>query len=198
MVVNRCWPTLVGMQEETRIRRSDITRRTILAAARERFASDGYERTTIRAIAADAGIDPAMVMRYYGSKERLFAAAAEFELRLPDPRSIPREEIGVRMVAHFVERWEADDVLTALLRAGVTNDAAAERLRSVFASQVAPAAAVVVADPTQVPVRSGLVASQILGLALTRYVLKLPPVAAMTRDEIISWVGPTVQRYLTG
>jgi AcrR family transcriptional regulator len=186
------------MQEETRIRRSDVTRGAILAAARERFAADGYERATIRAIAADAGIDPAMVMRYFGSKERLFAAAAEFELRLPDPRSIPREEIGARMVAHFVERWEADDVLTALLRAGVTNDAAAERLRSVFASQVAPTAAVVVADPTQVPVRSGLVASQILGLALTRYVLKLPPVVGMGRDEVVAWVGPTVQRYLTG
>jgi AcrR family transcriptional regulator len=186
------------VQEETRTRRSEATRAGILAAARERFAADGYERATIRAIAADADIDPAMVMRYYGSKERLFAAAAQFELRLPDPRSMPRDELGARMVTHFVERWEADDVLTALLRAGVTNESAAERLRSVFASQVAPAVAAVVADTAQVPVRSGLVASQILGLALTRYVLKLPPVATMTRDEIVSWVGPTLQRYLTG
>jgi AcrR family transcriptional regulator len=184
-------------EEEPRGRRSDATRAAILAAARERFAADGYDRATIRAIAADAVIDPAMVMRYYGSKEQLFAAAAHLELRLPDPRSMPPDEMGARMVAHFLERWEADDTLTALLRAGVTNEAAAERLRSVFASQVAPAVGAVVAEPSQVPVRSGLVASQILGLALTRYVLKLPPVAAMSRDEVVDWVGPTVQRYLT-
>src|SRR5262245_18351681 len=99
--VNICWPTLVVMtkaQAEVSnsgckpsaaepvapSRRSDATRAAILAAARERFAADGYERATIRAIAADANIDPAMVMRYYGSKERLFAAAAELELHLPD------------------------------------------------------------------------------------------------------------------
>jgi len=68
----------------TRPRRSDATRAAILAAARERFAADGYERATIRAIAETAGIDPAMVMRYYGSKEKLFATAADFDLRLPD------------------------------------------------------------------------------------------------------------------
>ncbi len=179
-------------------RRSDATRAAILTAARERFAADGYDRATIRSIASDAGIDPAMVMRYYGSKERLFAAAAHFELQLPDPESIPREELGARMVAHFVDRWEADDTLTALLRAGVTNHAAAERLRSIFASQVATAAAAVAPHPDEVAVRAGLVASQILGLALTRYVLQLPPVAAMARDELVRWVGPTVQRYLTG
>jgi AcrR family transcriptional regulator len=187
------------MQEQAvGTRRSDTTRAAILAAARERFAAEGYERATIRAIAADAGIDPAMVMRYYGSKERLFAAAAQLELRLPDLRSLPRDEIGARMVAHFVDRWEADDILTALLRAGVTNEAAAQRLRSIFASQVAPTVGAAVADPAEVPVRSGLVAAQILGLALTRYVLKLPPLTAMSRDEVVRWVGPTVQRYLTG
>jgi AcrR family transcriptional regulator len=188
---------VLDAHDEPRARRSDATRGAILAAARERFAAEGYERATIRAIAADARIDPAMVMRYYGSKERLFAAAAQFELRLPDPRSIPRDALGARMVAHFVDRWEADDVLTALLRAGVTNEAAAERLRGVFADQVAPAVAVVVQDHSEVPIRSGLISSQILGLALARYVLKLPPVAGMSRDEIVSWVGPTLQRYLT-
>jgi AcrR family transcriptional regulator len=181
-----------------RPRRSDATRAAILAAARERFASDGYERATIRAIAADAGIDPAMVMRYYGTKDKLFASAAEFDLRLPDPRTMPRDEIGTRVVAHFLERWESDDTLMALLRAGVTNEAAAERLRGIFASQVATGVAAVAADPSEVATRSGLVASQILGVALTRYVLRLPPVAAMSRDEVVRWVGPTIQHYLTG
>src|SRR5262245_60443350 len=94
-------------------RRSDATRAGILAAARVRFAADGYDRATIRSIAADAGIDPAMVMRYYGTKDKLFAAAAEFDLRLPDPRRMPPEAIGASLVAHFLERWETDDTLMA-------------------------------------------------------------------------------------
>jgi AcrR family transcriptional regulator len=186
------------MTADQRPRRSDATRSAILAAARERFASDGYERATIRAIAADAGIDPAMVMRYYGTKEKLFAATAEFDLRLPDPRTLPRDQIGALAVTIFLERWESDDTLMALLRAGVTNEAAAERLRGIFATQVAPAVAAVVPDRSEMATRSGLVASQLLGLALTRYVLRLPPVAAMSRDEVVRWVGPTIQRYITG
>lgn len=77
-----------------------------MTAARERFATEGYERATVRAIAADAGIDPAMVMRYFGSKERLFAAAAEFDLRLPDLAAVPADEIGAVLVGHFLDRWE--------------------------------------------------------------------------------------------
>ncbi len=178
-------------------RRSDVTRAAILAAARERFASDGYERATIRAIAADANIDPAMVMRYYGSKEKLFAAAAEFDLRLPDLAGVVPDRLGEVLVGHFLDRWEGDETMTALLRAGVTNEAAAERMREIFAGQLALAAAALCADPGEVPVRAGLVATQILGFALGRYVLRLPPVVAMPRDEVIRWLAPTIQRYLT-
>ncbi|HEY3712791.1 MAG TPA: helix-turn-helix domain-containing protein, partial [Amycolatopsis sp.] len=113
-------------------RRSDATRAAILGAARERFAADGYERATIRAIAADAGIDPSMVMRYYGSKEGLFAAAVDVDLQLPDPREWPREEVGSRLAAHIVSRWEgalSDELITLLLRSAGTNQAAAEQLR---------------------------------------------------------------------
>jgi AcrR family transcriptional regulator len=184
-------------ETEPRPRRSDATRAAILNAARERFAADGYERATIRAIAADAKIDPAMVMRYYGNKEKLFAAAAEFDLRLPDLTQVPRAEIGIRLVRHFVERWEADETLTALLRAAVTNGSAAERMQEIFADQVATTATALSPDPAQTAARAGLVSSQILGVALCRYVLKLLPVAAMDHDEIIAWLGPTVQRYLT-
>lgn len=183
---------------ESGVRRSDRTRAAILAAARERFAADGYERATIRAIAADAQIDPAMVMRYYGSKEKLFAAAAEFDLRLPDLSAVPKSRIGVTLVRHFVERWEGDETLTALLRAGVTNAAAAERMRQIFAGQLGPAVAEWTGSAQDAPVRAGLAASQILGFALCRYVLSFPPVAAMSADETVSWLGPTIQRYLTG
>ena len=181
----------------TRTRRSDATRAAILRAARERFAADGYDRATIRAIAADARIDPSMVMRYYGSKEGLFAAAAEFDLRLPDLAEVPPDRLGETLIRHFVRRWEADGTLVALLRAAATNPGAAERMRGIFAGQLAPAVARSSVDPATAERRAGLVASQILGLALTRYVVRLPPVVDLDPEELTAWVGPTIQRYLT-
>jgi AcrR family transcriptional regulator len=181
---------------EERPRRSDGTRAAILRAARERFAADGYERATIRAIAADAAIDPSMVMRYYGNKERLFAAAAEFDLRLPELSGVPVDEIAALLVGHFLDRWERDETLMALLRAGVTNPAAAERMRQIFAAQLGPLAERVA--PDQPHTRAGLVSSQVLGLALCRYVLKLPPVVAMERADLVAWLAPTVRQYLLG
>nr|MDT0662744.1 TetR family transcriptional regulator [Micromonospora sp. DSM 115978] len=184
-------------------RRSDATRAAILRAARERFAADGYERATIRAIAADADIDPSMVMRYFGNKEKLFAAAAEFDLRLPELTDLPPERIGAALVGHFLDRWDGDETMTALLRAGTTNPAAAERMRQIFAGQLAPVVRRAMGSGTGVGTgpspeqRAGLVASQILGLALTRYVLTFPPVAALTRDDLVAWIGPTLHRYLT-
>lgn len=182
-------------------RRSDQTRAAILRAARLRFAAEGYERATIRAIAADAGIDPSMVMRYFGSKNGLFAAAADIDLRLPDLRAVPRDRVGETLVRHFVERWEgdlADEVLIVLFRSAITNETAAEQLRRVFGGQVAGALATVVDDPAELPVRASLVSTQILGTALCRYVLRLPPVLALDPETLVANLSPTVQRYLTG
>ncbi|MET8504794.1 TetR family transcriptional regulator [Streptomyces sp. NPDC004787] len=180
----------------TTARRSDATRAAILHAARERFAADGYERATIRAIARDAGIDASMVMRYYGNKEGLFAAASAIELELPELGSLPARHIGTALVTHFLDRWERDDVLTGMLRVGVTNDSGAERMQRLFAEQIGPVVAGVCPDPSDAPRRAGLVASQILGMALTRYVLRFRPVAEMSREDVIAWLAPTVQRYL--
>ncbi|WP_440069616.1 TetR/AcrR family transcriptional regulator [Streptosporangium sp. OZ121] len=177
-------------------RTSEDTKAAILTAARERFAADGYERATIRAIASDAGIDPSMVMRYYGNKDRLFAAAADVDLRLPDLSAVPREEVGRTLVAHFLDRWEDDEGMMILLRTGVTNEGAAERMREIFAAQLGPLVARLSADPAQAALRAGLTATQVLGMALCRYVLRLPPVVAMSREEIVDWLGPTIQRYL--
>jgi AcrR family transcriptional regulator len=179
-------------------RDSDATKAAILAAAREHFAAGGYERATIRAIAADADIDPALVMRYFGNKEKLFAAAADFDLRLPDLTLLPRGQVGAAFVHHFIDRWESDDTFMALIRVAVTQDAAAKRVRAVLAGQVVPMITALTDDAAHAPVRAGLVASQILGVALCRYVLRLPPVVAMTRAEVVGWLGPTVQRYITG
>ncbi|MFI7430355.1 TetR family transcriptional regulator [Micromonospora sp. NPDC049836] len=181
-----------------RARRSDATRAAILRAARERFAADGYDRATIRAIAADARIDPSMVMRYYGSKEGLFAAAAEFDLRLPDLGAVPPDRLGETLARHFLRRWEGDETLAALLRAASTNPGAAERMRGVFAEQLAAEVARLGTDPALTARRAGLVASQVLGLAFARYIVGLPPVVEMAADELAAWVAPTLQRYLTG
>lgn len=181
--------------------RSEQTRTAILTAARRRFAADGFERTTIRAIAADAGIDASMVMRYYGSKDGLFAAAADLHLELPDLAAVSREKLGETLVRHWVARWEgdrSDELLTVLLRSAVTNEGAAEQLRAIFGAQVARAVAAVVDDPAEAPVRAGLVATQMLGLALCRHILRLPPVVALDAEALIASVSGTVQRYLTG
>ncbi|MFC5260435.1 TetR family transcriptional regulator, partial [Streptomyces cinereospinus] len=178
-------------------RRSDATRTAILEAARERFATDGYERATIRSIAKDARIDPSMVMRYYGNKEGLFAAAVAVDLKLPALDAVPRAEVGRALAAHFFDMWEDNEVLTALLRVGVTNQAGAERMQAICRNQLLPVAAQVCPDPEQVATRAALCAAQVLGLALTRYVLQFPPATALVREEVVAWLAPTLQRYLT-
>ncbi|MEV6568975.1 TetR family transcriptional regulator [Streptomyces kronopolitis] len=180
-----------------RPRRSDATRAAILAAARDRFAEDGYERATIRAIAGDAGIDPSMVMRYYGNKAGLFAAASTIEVHAPDLAHVPRDEAGVRFVRHFLEHWESDETLRGMMRVGVTNEAGAQRMREVFAEQINPVLAAVCPVPEEARARAGLIASQILGMALCRYVLRLPPTVDLSHEEIVAWLAPTIQRYLT-
>ena len=177
-------------------RSSDATRAAILRAARDRFAADGYDRATIRAIAAQARIDPSMVMRYYGSKEGLFAAAAEFDLRLPDLSGVPTDRLGEALVSYFFTRWEGDTTLPALLRTASTNPSGAERVRQIFATQLSAAVARMVADPAEAPHRAALIASQLLGVALTRYVLRLPPMVDIPPTTLIPWLAPAVQRYL--
>lgn len=178
-------------------RRSDETKAAILAAAREHFARSGYQAATIRAIAASAGIDPSMVMRYYGNKEKLFAAAAEFDLQLPDLTKLRREEVGPALVEHFLARWEGDESLMVLLRSAVTNEAAAKRMQAIFSTQTALMIAKLSGEPKPIAARcAGLIASQILGIALCRFVLKLGPVVALDRAELVRRVGATINGYL--
>jgi len=188
--VNRWWPTVVGMTPSSAItgaaKRSDRTKAAILRAAREKLAAEGYDRTTIRAVAAGAGIDPSMVMRYFGSKAQLFDAALDIDLRLPDLTAVPPEGLPRILVRHFLDRWEsdpADDALLVLLRSAVTNEHAAARMREIFVAQVGPALAAALGRELAAR-RAGLVSAQLLGLALTRYLLRLPAVTVLTPDEI--------------
>ncbi|OLE26549.1 MAG: TetR family transcriptional regulator [Catenulispora sp. 13_1_20CM_3_70_7] len=169
----------------------------MLAAARKRFAADGYEKATIRAIARDANIDPSMVMRYYGNKAALFAVAVAIDPDLPGLPLEPPGEIGRTLVRHFLTLWEENGELTALMRVGATDPAAAERMQSVLREQLIPLARRVGPDPEQAQMRAALCASTVLGLALTRYVLRFPASMALSHEEIVDWLGATVQRYLT-
>ncbi|HEY4019800.1 MAG TPA: TetR family transcriptional regulator [Pseudonocardiaceae bacterium] len=185
-------------QDETP-RRSDATRAAILDAARHRFAADGFAKATIRAIAADANIDPSMVMRYYGNKDGLFAAAVDVDLGLVNIGSVEPERLGEALLRHALTVWEqppASEILLTLLRSSITDDRAIAKLQQIFAGQVMPAV-LRIGDPEDAPRRAGLMATQVLGVALTRYILKLPPVVAMTPDELVASIGPTIQRYLT-
>ncbi|WP_284740039.1 TetR/AcrR family transcriptional regulator [Amycolatopsis sp. RTGN1] len=181
---------------ETRRRSAPATRAAILDAARTRFGAQGFDRVRLRDVAADVGVDPAMVIRYFGTKEGLFAAAAEFELNLPDLTGVSAENLGHVLMPRFFGVWEDDAGFLSLLRAATTSEAAAAKMLELFTGQVAPAVAAVVAD--RAPERAALLGSQILGLAVSRYVLKVPPLAGMGRDELEAWVAPVIRHYLTG
>ena len=176
--------------------KSERTRAKIEAAARALFEERGYDQTTVREIAADAQIDPAMIIRYFGSKEELFSTVAEPQLQIPDLTDINPKKIGETLVGHFLEMWESGSGMPVLLRSAASNEGAARKLTEIFAKQVFPVIASA-GDPTTAPQRAGLVASQLLGLALTRYILKLPPVIMLERDLIVREVGRTIQRYAT-
>jgi AcrR family transcriptional regulator len=190
-------PRKQSAPEDPRPRRSDATRARILAAARDRFTTDGYERTTIRRVAADAEIDPSMVMRYFGSKEGLFAAAATVELKIPDFGATPKSQIGTALVNHFLDRWEGggDDSLQILLRTAASNQDAAARFRAVFRDEIV-AMVRRVRGKAGSEVVAALIATQMLGLAYCRYILRLPPLLAMSREAIARSIGANVQRYL--
>jgi AcrR family transcriptional regulator len=186
--------------------RSQPTRDAILAAARRLFAADGFDRTTIRAVAAEAGIHPSMVMRYHGTKEGLFAAAASFDLQLPDLSAVPRSRIGEMLVRHFLDRWERNlldrrednysgDELSALLRVAATHEQGRERLQEIFKFQVAPAIAKVCA-PARAKDCAALIGTQLLGLALTRSVLGLAPMLALEPAVLVKHVGAAIQGYI--
>ncbi|MET0452018.1 MAG: TetR family transcriptional regulator [Mycobacterium sp.] len=180
----------------TRDRNASQTRADILAAARTRFGAKGYERTTLRAVAADVGVDAALVIRYFGSKQELFAAAVDFTIELPDLSDVDPDEVAGILLPRFFAVWEEDETFVALLRAATTSEVAATTLREVFARQVAPKLFTAVADhPLQ---RIGLMGSFVIGLATTRYILASPPIATISREELSRWAAPVIAQLLVG
>jgi AcrR family transcriptional regulator len=177
------------------------TRTRILAAAREQFAAQGYERATLRAIAHLAGVDQRLVTHFFGSKHGVFLAAmalpidpAQFVAAITAPGVAG---LGERLARRWVALWDSPEGghLVGLLRSAISNDGAARMMREVFVRLVLRQL-VGTLDIDQPDRRANFVASQLFGLAFVRYILRLEPVVAMTPDEIAQWIGPTMQRYI--
>ncbi|MFF9149901.1 TetR family transcriptional regulator [Streptomyces sp. NPDC014861] len=178
-------------------------RERILAAARAQFAERGYDKTSVRGIAKAAGVDPALVHHYFGTKDEVFAAAIEvsFEPALVVPAIIdgPREEVGERLARFFIGIWENPATrapLLAVIRSAVTHEAAAKVLRSFVLRRLLErvAADLAVPDPK---FRAELAASQMIGIVILRYVIQVEPLASADPERIVAEVAPTLQRYLT-
>lgn len=166
----------------------------IMTVAGQQFAERGYERTTVRSVAAAVPIDPALVIRYFTSKAGLFAEAARAELTLPDLTGLEPADLVRVLVDRFFEIYEEDGTYLALLRAAATSPTTAGQLRAVLLDQAAPALAAAAVD--QPAERAALVGAQIIGFAYVRYVLAIPALAEMTRADVWAWVGPVLLHYL--
>jgi AcrR family transcriptional regulator len=180
------------------------TREAILRAARSRFGGHGYDAVSLRAIARDAGVDPALVHRFFGSKQSLFVAAMELPVAAGElVRALLAdgpERIGERIVHTLLLINDAPGAVApflALLRAATNNEQAATMLREFVTTEVlGPIAAA--AAPDQPELRAALAGSQVIGLAMARYVIRIPQLANAHPHELAAHVGPAIQNYLTG
>ncbi len=178
-----------------------VTREKIVAAARRQFAEHGYERASLRAIARTAHVDQRLITHFFGSKHGVFVAAMALPL---DPAQFVAavaapgiDGFGERLAGRWVVLWDSTEGrhLVGLLRSAVSNEQAARMMRDVFVHLVLRQL-VRALDIDHADRRANFVASQLFGLVLVRYVLRLQPLAVMSPEEVARWIGPTIQRYL--
>ncbi|OCB09192.1 TetR family transcriptional regulator [Mycolicibacterium porcinum] len=187
-----------------RWRTGQQNKQRIVDAAREHFMRDGYERATVRGIAADAGVDVAMVYYHFGNKEGLFTASVldtpQHPLhQLAHLLDEGTDEIGARLVRDVVERWDAGasfDPLLTVFRSAEIQPLARKLLHDSLAGPVAHRVATEF-GVDNAELRAELVTVHLVGLAFARYQLKIEPMASASIDDLVAWIGPTVQRYLT-
>jgi AcrR family transcriptional regulator len=179
------------------------TKQSILESARTAFAEVGYDKASVRAIATAAQVDPALVHHYFGTKEKLFLAAMNSPIdpaeQIPKAMAGPREQAGERLVALVLSVWDspAGTAAVALMRSALSNEWTARLMREFVVTQVLRRAiAELDIDEKEAPVRAALVATQIAGLAMVRYVIKVEPVASAPPEQLVAAIGPSVQRYL--
>ncbi|MER7818297.1 TetR family transcriptional regulator [Streptomyces sp. NPDC096153] len=196
-------PRRRGRPARTEAETGPGARERILEAARTEFAERGYDKTSVRGIAKAAGVDPALVHHYFGTKDEVFAAAIEvsFEPALVVPAILGegKDGVGERLARYFIGVWENPATrapLLAILRSALTHEAAAKVLRGFVLRRMLEriAADLDVPDPK---FRAELAASHMIGIAILRYVIQVEPLATVDPEEIVAMVAPTLQRYLT-
>jgi len=183
-----------------------VSRDAVLSAAKERFATEGYEKTTLRAIARDAHVDPSMVLYLFGSKEELFRESLRLII---DPEVLvaaltgatdDEPDIGTRMVRTYLRIWETPDTaatVRAMLQSATSNSHAHDAFRGFMQNYVLTAVSGVLGGVEHARLRATLAASQLVGTALLRYVIEVPPLATLPVEEVVALIAPTVTRYLT-
>jgi len=207
--------TAAGPRRAGRRAGESRTREAILDAARRSFGEHGYDGATIRAIASDAGVNPALVHHFYGTKEGLFAAAMKLPVLpseiLARALGAARDRLGDDFGAHVGEvligtmlrAWDVTEVRTAflgLLRTAATTDQGLVMLREFITSTILASLvrAAGLGDDAEGRYRAALVGSQVVGLGFTRYLLRLEPIASASIEDLVAAIGPTMQRYLAG
>jgi AcrR family transcriptional regulator len=180
------------------------TRDAILTAARESFTASGYDQASIRDIARRAGVDPALVHHYFGTKQELFAEAIDLPMDLVAVVEAfvggDRDQIGERVVGLMLSVWDSRtdrSPLVALVRSAVTSEHAARMLREFLVSVLFERLAQALRSP-DAKVRASLAASQMIGLLIARYIVRIEPLASLPAAQVVATIGPNVQRYLTG
>jgi AcrR family transcriptional regulator len=183
-----------------------VSRDAVLSAAKQRFATQGYEKTTLRAIAEDAHVDPSMVLYLFGSKEELFRESLRLIL---DPDVLvaaltgetdDEPDIGTRMVRTYLSIWETPDTaasMRAMLQSATSNTDANDAFRGFMQNYVLTAVSGVLGGGERARLRAILAASTLVGTAMLRYIIQVPPLATLSADEVQRLVAPTVTRYLT-
>ncbi len=196
--------TSPGRRRPGRPAGSSDTRNRILSSARELFARNGIRNTSVRAVAAGAGVDSALVHHYFGTKEKLFAAAVHIPIDPMDIigplREVPIEEIGYRLPSMLLPLWDSDlgTGFIATLRsilAGSEINLFRTFIEDIIAVEVGPR---VDNPPGSGVVRIQFVASQLVGVVMARYILKLEPFASLPAEQVARTIAPNLQRYLTG
>ncbi|ORV74856.1 TetR/AcrR family transcriptional regulator [Mycobacterium gastri] len=180
------------------------TRERILACARELFAHNGIDRTSIRAVAAAAGVDAALVHHYFGTKQQLFAAAIHIPVDPMDiiapMRETPVEDLGVKLPTALLALWDSElgPRLIATVRS-LLSGTDVTFVRSFFEEVVTKELGSRVDDPPGTGrIRAQFVASQVIGVAMARYIVKVEPFASLPAEQIVATIAPNLQRYLTG
>jgi AcrR family transcriptional regulator len=178
------------------------TRDAILAVARRRFATRGYDATSLRGIATEAKVDPALVIHYFGTKEGLFVAAtglpAGLSELLGNLATLPLHDAVQALVRGYLQLVDSDksrNAILALVRSAVSNDKAAALLREFMTAELLPVIARLTSHP-DAGLRASLVAAHLIGIATQRHVIRVEPLAKASPDEIVALVTPAIEQYL--